>query len=49
MSKSAIKKKAAAFFKEFTRSLVIAILVEIAKPLIIEFAALIAEWIKAIF
>ena len=49
VSKSIIKKKAAAFFKEFTRSLIIAILVELAKPLMVELMALIAEWIKAIF
>ena len=49
MSKSIIKKKAAAFFKEFTRSLIIAILVELAKPLMVELMALIAEWIKVIF
>ena len=49
VSKSIIKKKAAAFFKEFTRSLIIAILVELAKPLMVELMALIAEWIKVIF
>lgn len=49
MSKLHIKRKVVAFLKEFTRSLIIAILVELAKPLMVELMALIAEWIKAIF